>query len=188
MIYMWHIFAISPLADGYLCYFHLLVIVHKASMNIAEQVSVEKDVSSFGHTLWNSFAKSYGSLIIVFWDLSDVDLIKILSHSVALHLIVFLLVYKFFFFLTKSHLLFVGLKSWANAVIFRKSFSNLCIWGHCLGLFLQFQGFGFHSELFDQFEINFCAEWQICLQFYSTRGYPIFLARICVCQRCSLLQ
>lgn len=63
----------------------------------------------------------------------------------------------------KSHLLFVGLKSWANAVIFRKSFSNLCTLGHCLGLFLQFQCFGFHSELFDQFEINFCAGWQICM-------------------------
>jgi hypothetical protein len=63
---MRHGFVISSQAEGCLLYFHFLAIVTRMSMNMAEQVSVVKDASSFERILWDSVAGAYGSLSLAF--------------------------------------------------------------------------------------------------------------------------
>lgn len=47
-------------------YFHFCAMVNRVAMNIAEQVSVEKDVKSFVNMASSSIAGSYRRLIFSF--------------------------------------------------------------------------------------------------------------------------
>lgn len=60
---MYHIFTGHSSVEGHLGCFHFLALVNRALMNKAEQVSVEKDIESFGNTLRSSIAGSYGWFI-----------------------------------------------------------------------------------------------------------------------------
>ena len=46
---MSHTVFVYLLAEGHFKLFHLVAVVDRVAMNIAEQVSVEKDIKSFGH-------------------------------------------------------------------------------------------------------------------------------------------
>lgn len=59
-------FHYSLVNRGHLSRFHLLAFVTRATINMAEQVSVKKDVKIFGHTLRDGMARSYGRFITRF--------------------------------------------------------------------------------------------------------------------------
>ena len=59
---MYHSFFIHSSADGHLHFFHALVIVHSAAMNVEVHVSFSV-MSSLGYMPSSGIAGSYGSFI-----------------------------------------------------------------------------------------------------------------------------
>ena len=63
---MYHIFYIHSSFEGHLCCFQILVVLHKASMNIMEHVSLLHVGESLGYMLRSGVAGSSGSTMFSF--------------------------------------------------------------------------------------------------------------------------
>lgn len=63
IVYMCQIFTVHSSGEGHLGCFNLLVIVIRAAVHMAEQVSMEEDVESFGHILKSGKDGSYRFLV-----------------------------------------------------------------------------------------------------------------------------
>lgn len=67
IVYIYHNLSNRPSVKGHLVCFHVLAVVHSASVNMAEHVSAEQEAQPF-HTPMSGVAGSYSMFIFRFFE------------------------------------------------------------------------------------------------------------------------